>query len=278
MREPSLEIGIPPRRLKTRGKGKVLMAQLVLLAVGGVSAVVAQEVAPSPAPTNLEQMSIPSVAPDFRAERKPLPSLIRVGVDMNRQHPLSLRDALALALENNKDIEVARENVRIAEFDLQGTHGAYDPRFTTTAFYERAVNPISSFLSGGQNGSTIQSDYTGTARLEGLSPKLGGSYHLDLSSARLTTNNQFTALNPQYPTALTFNYTQPLVRGLKFDNSRRQIEIARKNLSLTDAQFRQRAIETITSVQRAYWDLVFALRNLQIQRDAVRDSRTQLDH
>src|SRR6185436_6300399 len=56
------------------------------------------------------------------------------------------------------------------------------------------------------------------------------------------------------------------------------IEIARKNLSLTDAQFRQRAIETITSVQRAYWDLVFALRNLQVQKDAVRDSRAQLDH
>ena len=31
-------------------------------------------------------------------------------------------------------------------------------------------------------------------------------------------------------------------------------------------------------MQRAYWDLVFALRNLQVQRDAVRDSRTQLEH
>jgi hypothetical protein len=44
--------------------------------------------------------------------------LSRVGVDVNRNRPLSLRDALSLALENNKDIEVARENVRIAEFDL----------------------------------------------------------------------------------------------------------------------------------------------------------------
>jgi len=94
----------------------------------------------------------------------------------------------------------------------------------------------------------------------------------------LTTNNQFTALNPQYPTALTFSYTQPLLRGLKIDNSRRQIEIARKNLSLTDAQFRQRAIDTITNVQRAYWDLVFALRSLQVQRDAVTVARTQLEH
>src|SRR5213079_1463994 len=63
-----------------------------------------------------------------------------------------------------------------------------------------------------------------------------------------------------------------------FDLPRRQIEVAKKNLSLTDAQFRQRAIETITSVQRAYWDLVFALRNLQVQKDPVRDSRAQLEH
>lgn len=229
-------------------------------------------------PKMQEQLPVPKIAPDFRAPQKPLPELSRVGVDMNRQRPLSMREALALALENNKDIEVARENVRIAEFDLRGTQGLYDPRLNTTAFYERAENPISSFLSGGQNGSVIESHYTGSARLEGQSPVLGGNYSLDFSSLRLTTNNQFVALNPQYPTALTFNYTQPLLRGLKFDNNRRQIEIARKNLSLTDAQFRQRAIDTITSVQRAYWDLVFALRSLQVQRDAVDVARTQLEH
>ena len=212
------------------------------------------------------------------AAQRPLPDQSRVGIDANRQQPLSLREALSMALENNKDIEVARENVRIAEFDLRGAQGAYDPRFSTTAFYERIENPISNFLSGGQNGSVIQSDYTGTACLEGQSPVLGGNYRLDFSSIRLTTNNQFTALSPQYPTALTFSYIQPLWRGLKIDNSRRQIEIARKNLSLTDAQFRQRAIDTITNVQRAYWDLVFALRSLQVQRDAVTVARTQLEH
>src|SRR6185295_11715512 len=109
-------------------------------------------------------------------------------------------------------------------------------------------------------------------------PVLGGSYRLDASSVRLTTNNQFTSLNPQYPTGVTFSYTQPLLRGLKIDNTRRQIQIARKNLSLTDAQFRQRAIDTITNVQRAYWDLVFALRSLQVQRDAVTVAQTQLKH
>ena len=204
--------------------------------------------------------------------------LNRVGVDMDRQRPLSLRDALSMALENNKDIEVARENVRIAEFDLLGAQGVYDPKLTTSAFYERVKSPVASFLSGGQDGATTQSDYTGTARLEGQSPFLGGNYRFDFSSIRLTTNNSFTALNPQFPTALTFSYAQPLLRGLKVDNNRRQIEIARKNLSVSDAQFRQHAIETITNVQRAYWDLVFALRSLQVQRDAVDVARTQLNH
>jgi outer membrane protein len=252
----------------------------IFMTLGVSSVVTAQQASPppSPEPSRMQQMQVPAVAPDFRAPQKPLPELNRVGIDMNQQRPLSLREALAMALENNKDIEVARENVRIAEFDLLGAKGVYDPRIVTTAFYERAENPISSFLSGGQNGSTVQSDYSGTARLEGQSPFLGGNYRLDFSSVRLTTNNQFTALNPQYPTALTFSYTQPLLRGLKFDNNRRQIEIARKNLSLTDAQFRQRAIDTITNVQRAYWDLVFSLRSLQVQRDAVTKARTQLEH
>jgi outer membrane protein len=249
-------------------KTRILILTIFLLVAASVGS----------AQQEMQQLQVPTIAPDFKAPQKPLPELKRVGVEMDQQRPLSLREALAMALENNKDIEVARENVRIAEFDLLGAHGVYDPRFTTQAFYERIESPISSFLAGGQNGSTIQSDFTGTARLEGQTPALGGNYRLDFSSVKLNTNNQFTALNPQYPTSLTFTYIQPLWRGLRIDQNRRQIQIARKNLSLTDAQFRQRAIDTITNVQRAYWDLVFALRSLQVQRDAVSVARTQLEH
>jgi outer membrane protein len=246
---------------------KNLLILLILICGSGVAR--AQEI---------QQLPVPPVAPDFRAPQKPLPELNRVGIDMNRQRPLGLREALSMALDNNKDIEVARETVRMAEFDLLGAQGVYDPRLNFSSFYERAENPISSFLSGGQNGSTIQSDYAGTVRLEGQTPKGGGNYRIDFSSSRFTTNNEFVALNPQYPSALSFTYTQPLWRGLKIDQNRRLIQIARKNLSLTDAQFRQRAIDTITNVQRAYWDLVFALRSLQVQRDAVTVAQTQLTH
>ena len=274
---------IKPQRPDTRSQRSsplpVLLALLVFVVCFSSLRLSARAQAPTPTPSPAPpELQIPAIAPDFNPAQKPLPELGRVGVDMARQKPLALREALALALENNKDIEVARHNVKIAEFDLTAARGAYDPRLSSTSYFERIESPISSFLSGGSDGSVTQSDFTGTARLEGLTPKSGGNYRLDFSSIRSTTNNQFTALNPQYPTGLTFNYTQPLLRGLRFDNQRRLIEIAKKNLSLTDAQFRQRAIETITSVQRAYWDLVFTLRNLQVQRDAVRDSRTQLEH
>lgn len=241
------------------------------------------QTSPVPSPTPAEQttpeqsMKVPAIAIDYRGNAsRPLPALSRVGVDPNEQQPLTLNQAITLALRNNKDIEVARENVKIAEYDLLSARGAYDPRLSAQSYYERIRTPATSFLSGATKVET--SDFTGTARLEGLAPKFGGNYRFDFSSIRQTSNSAFSVLNPQYPTALTLTFAQPLGRGLRFDLPRRQIEVAKKNLSLTDVQFRQRAIEVITSVQRSYWDLVFALRNLQIQRDSLNDARTQLEH
>jgi len=256
-----------------------LLLALVISLAGSNARAQGSGMSPSPSPAVPAQqtLKLPTVAVDYRANaNQPLPELSRVGVDTNEQQPLTLREAIALALTNNKDIEVARDNVKIAEYDLLSTRGAYDPRFSSQTYYEKLKSPATSFLSGASKVET--SDFTGTARLEGLTHRYGGAYHLDFSSIRQVSNSQFSVLNPQYPTALTFSYTQPLVRGLRFDLPRRQIEVAKKNLSLTDAQFRQRAIEVITNVQRSYWDLVFALRNLQIQRDSLNDSRTQLEH
>lgn len=219
----------------------------------------------------------PPVAPNFEAPSRPLPSAERVGVDVANQMPLTLNEAIALALSNNNDIDGSRINVQIAEFNLQSARGVYDPVISSESYFESRTTPTSSTLGGATNGSVKQTDATGALRFGGFSPFAGGSYQLDFSSTRLTTNNQNVTLNPQFPTALTFTYIQPLWRGLRFDNNRRQIEIAKKNLSLTDAQFRQRAIEVISQVEQSYWDLVFALRNLQVQIDAVKQARVQVE-
>jgi len=70
-------------------------------------------------------------------------------------------------------------------------------------YFERIKTPATSVLSGASKLET--DDVTATARLEGLAPKYGGSYHVDFSSIRLTSNSAFNVLNPSYPTAAHFH-------------------------------------------------------------------------
>jgi HAE1 family hydrophobic/amphiphilic exporter-1 len=221
---------------------------------------------------------VPQIAPEYRFESRELPEIGRVGVDMMQPRPLSLRDALELALTNNKDIEVARQTVRVTEFDLSAARGVYQPRFFGQSFYERSTTPSASFFTGGADGKLTSSSFTNNLQLQGQEERFGGNYSVQFNNSRVTSSNPFNTLNPQFVSGLNLQYNQPLFRGRRFDQNRRIIEITKKNLSLNDAQFRQRTIEVITNVQRAYWDLTFALKNLQVQRDAVRDAKEQLAH
>ncbi|CAA9415678.1 MAG: hypothetical protein AVDCRST_MAG74-2608 [uncultured Pyrinomonadaceae bacterium] len=227
-------------------------------------------------PENLQ--GVPAVAPNYESNDVTLPELGRVGVDLMNQRPLTLREAITLALENNKDIEVTRQNVRISEFDLRAADGVYQPRFLAQTFYERSVTPTASFFGGGANGEITQSGLTSNVQLQGSEPRFGGNYEVLFNNSRVNSTNLFNTLNPSFTSNLSFQYAQPIFRGRRFDQNRRQIEIAKRNLSLTDTQFRQRSIEIIVNVQRAYWDLTYTLRNLQVQRDSVKDAKDQLEH
>ncbi len=236
---------------------------------------------PTPSPeviTNAAELpkDLPDIAPNFTAPVRPMPSTDRVGVEVGDQNALSLHEAIELALRNSNDIETSQVDVKLAEFNLRSAKGVYDPRLVTENYFQKSQLPTASSL-GGVDGSTTSTGFVNSVGVQGQSPVGGGSYNLNFRTSRDTTNNPFNSLNPQFPSALSFIYTQPLLRGLKTDNNRRQIEIAKKNLSLSDAQFRQRSIDIITGVERAYWDLTFALKNLQVQTDAVKQARTQLE-
>ena len=128
------------------------------------STTLAQTPAPSstPAISAESTFTVPPSAVDYRADTtRPMPPLTRVGVDSAEQQPLTLREAISLALQNNKDIEVARDNVKIAEFDLLTVRGAYDPRLTAQNYFERILTPATSFLSGASKLET--EDVTATA-------------------------------------------------------------------------------------------------------------------
>jgi HAE1 family hydrophobic/amphiphilic exporter-1 len=219
----------------------------------------------------------PPVAPDFRAPIRPLPDANRVGVDIANQLPMTLEEAITLALRNNNNIDISRNDVQVAEYNFRAARGVYDPLVASENFYESATTPVASAIGGAVDGAVTQTRLFNATSVNGFSPIGGGIYSADFSSSRTTTSNTNSFLNPQFPTALTLSYTQPLFRNFRFDNNRRTIEIARKTLGLTDAQFRQQAIEVIAQVEQAYWDLLFSLRNLSVQIDAVKQARTQLE-
>jgi HAE1 family hydrophobic/amphiphilic exporter-1 len=183
-----------------------------------------------------------------------------------------------MALENNRDIEIERLNVQANEFDLRAAKGVYDPTLSAGFFYDHRKTPVASVLAGGEDGGLKTTDFTGAAKITQRMPWQGGTVSVSFDQTRGTSQNQFISLNPQYTTGLNFEFTQPLWRDRKIDAARRQIKIAKRRLDLSDSLFRQRAIEIIAQVQRAYWDLVFARRDQEIKRESVELARTQLEH
>lgn len=201
----------------------------------------------------------------------------RVGVDPGDQLTLTVAEAVKLALENNNDIDISRTNLRIAEFSLRAWRGGYDPTLTSESLYENRSTPTASVIGGARNGLVTLKTLSSTIGIGGLSGIGGGRYNFSFSNSKTNTSNSNATLNPQYPTLLSFSYTQPLFRGRSFDSAKRGLTIAKKNVDLTDSQFQQRTAETVAQVEQYYWDLVYALRNLQVQTEAVRQARIQLE-
>ena len=242
----------------------------------GVVPVPSSLMTPAPAPTPTPNDPMP-VAPKLGLPPAPMPSTERVGVNNADQLPLTIEQAVELALKNNNDIEASRKDVKISDFNLRGARGVYDPLINGQGYYESRTTPTASTIGGAVNGAVTQRQFFGDAGVSGFVPKYGGSYDLSFTSARLFSTNRNSTLNPQFPTSLVATFTQPLFRGLRFDNNRRTIEIAKKNISLSDSQLRLRAITVVSGVEQAYWDLTAALRNLQIATDTLRVSKEQLE-
>jgi len=231
----------------------------------------------TPAPTTVDQEPRDPVIPQFQAQpMPPLPDMSRLGVT-GATIPLSLNDAIKRALENNNDIEIARDDVRIAETQLRALEGIFDPIFSITPQIDKRVIPVQNiFAGGGTTGSLSNTTLTLSPTVTKQFGRGGGNYQLTFSNSRTTTTATNSTLNPFYSSNLSLGVVQPLWRNRSIDNNRRQIRIQRKRIQQSDADFRLRTIDTITRVQQAYWELVFALRDQQNQLENLNLTRENL--
>jgi HAE1 family hydrophobic/amphiphilic exporter-1 len=214
----------------------------------------------------------PPVQPDL-PPLKPLEVPARIGVLGTAK--ITLNEVIQRVLANDKDLSISRILREEAVLNLKGAQGVFDPRLGFTGHDSRAVMPVSSSLGGASNGTLTSKELLADPQLSGSSPYLGGTYKLDFSSARQSSDSTFLTLNPQFPTSVNLNLTQPLWRGLLYDDNRHRIQVARKNIQLSDEQLRQRVIEVVTQAVQAYWELEYAWRSLDVQIEAVRLAERQ---
>src|SRR6266568_2406591 len=239
------------------------------------------EAVPAPSPTPVQPSMQEPREPNFPQAQPqavpPLPDLTRIGILSSNTLTLSLNDAIRKALQNNNDIEVARDDVRFAEQQLRSLQGVYEPIFSVTPQIIQNITPQQSSLGGsGSTGKTKTTIFNLSPSITKQFEKGGGTYTLSFANSHTNTSNSFSLINPYYSSNLSLTVTQPLLRNRSIDSNRHLIRIQKKRLEQTDSDFRQRTIQIISEVQAAYWNLVFALRNQQNQLDSLNLARQNM--
>ncbi|MCY7348814.1 MAG: TolC family protein [Pyrinomonadaceae bacterium] len=235
------------------------------------------EVSDKTLPTKVDSQTVTETADFSSVSSSAAPNLNRVGIQTTQTVPISLNEAIRKALENNNDIQVAREDVRLQETQLRSLRGAFDPVFSVTPNYTRNAS----------TGSSASNDFRVDVGLRKQIESGGGSFNTFFNNSQTgnnsrnntnfnQTSNLGTTSSTTYFSNLGINFTQPLFRNFRVDNTRRQIKIQRRRLQQSDADFRRQTIEIISRVQSVYWDLVFALRNQQNQVANVNLARENL--
>jgi outer membrane protein len=232
--------------------------------------------------------------------RIPLPELLNSPTLLSMIHDgkleLSLNDAIGLALQNSLDIQVQRYLPWFAQTDLLSTEGggtpqgqftlgtggggAFDPvLFSTVSISDAISPPFSRFANAGQSHSDQynfgyqQAFHTGTS--------MSVTFQNSRTSASSNFANNF---NPSLTNTLSFNISQPLLRGFGLLPNTRFILEAKNENKQDELLFEEQVITTVTAVENQYWLLVFTRENVKVQQAALtsdqklyQDNKRQLE-
>src|SRR5437764_465235 len=118
--------------IKVRGFAGLVLISLLMGMVFGQGPTPTPTPTPQPLATPLPSSTPDEPMPTQRSYDKPLPPLpdpSRVGVSSDNQLSLALDQAIEMALKNNNDIDASRDTARIADYNVRGAQGIYDPLF-----------------------------------------------------------------------------------------------------------------------------------------------------
>lgn len=189
------------------------------------------------------------------------PAEVRIGLDQAR----------ATALRNNLDLAASLIDPAIAREGLAAEQARFDAIFTTRVDYTTTDSPTASRLEG--------SNTKGITVTPGINLPLitGGTFSIDAPLSRFESDNEFSELNPAYTSDLAFSIRQPLSRGFGTAVTERPIYIAFYEQEQAELSTKLQAIRVIADVDRAYWRLQAARRELDVRLFGLDLANAQLE-
>ena len=195
--------------------------------------------------------------------------------------PLMLSEALSTAIDTNIDLRSRVVDVEISETQVLAGLGAYDLIMTAgvSGSLGKTTPRGSAFVFS--TGSENLGAYVGLSR----ALETGGNIALQFDFNRTLTaqpRNFFGAAAAssgtvelaEYVVAPTLTIGHPLLRGLGLKVNRANINRARLSASQARANEHLIAQQAVRDVVRAYWDVLYAIRDLENQRGHQRQRQT----
>ena len=198
---------------------------------------------------------------------------------------ISLSDAVSLALKNNTSLRAAVLDEAIERERVLEALGQFDPViFAELSAGRREFLFASNFPLDPSNPASptvtriiSQTQDTGNWRagVRGVLPT-GMSYDLTFNND-YQKREQDTGLNPIWTASTTLTVTQPLLRSAWNDYMEAPAETARIQALSAHETYRAQARVMLGQVHQAYYDLVFAMADAQVQRQSVELALEQLE-
>ncbi|MBD3334817.1 MAG: hypothetical protein GF355_04820 [Candidatus Eisenbacteria bacterium] len=194
--------------------------------------------------------------------------------------PLSLDDAVAMALRNAPAAREAVYALAGAEAVLKRERGVFDPELFGDVERSGRDEPTSSPFSG---ADVLETDRLHLAAGSRIRLRYGTELEATLNGTKSATNSAFTALDPQYESFGALALRQPLLKGFA-PAARADLTAAERNLEASRAAYRDALAGVRAGIESVYWDLYAAERDYAVQeltRDRaaafLEETRTRAD-
>jgi outer membrane protein TolC len=182
----------------------------------------------------------------------------------NNVRVMTLQDCFAEALKHNFDVQVERYEPQLSLYDLRSAYAGYDPEFSLSGTHSHNK-------SGGEsttNGVPFSNNNSFDTGLGGVLP-FGTLYTLSGGVSDTTTSDSSGG-------SAGVKLTQPLLKNFWTDGTRLNIAIAKNNLKVSEQGLRAQAITTVTAVENAFYELIYARENVKVQQQALELAQKQL--